>query len=284
MKLKNILVFISVLFVFTQCTKEASVKLPESDPKPVLVCFISPDDSLIKVNLTNSIPLYTGNTKTYPKIINNATISISNGNSSAVIPWINDSLGYRLSTKQFAIVSGTTYQLDITIPDGRKLSATTKVPSTSFPSLNSKRNKIQLDSNEFNVSYQVDYEFNWQDNPGEGNYYRIVYYTLIYDSNLYRDTVAEAMVDQFENDQGKDGSKMMFKASSFEIYQTGNPMPLSVSQPIYFIICNKDYFDYHRDLSINNDDNPFSEAKINYTNIVGGIGCFGAYGLVKKRI
>ena len=60
--------------IFYACEKEANVKIPETEPKPVLVCFISPEDSLISVSLTNSIPLYTGNANNYPYEIKNATI------------------------------------------------------------------------------------------------------------------------------------------------------------------------------------------------------------------
>jgi hypothetical protein len=68
--------------IIISCRKEANVKIPETEPKPVLVCFISPEDSVIRVKLTNSIPLYTDNSKKYPYEISNAEITISNGNNS----------------------------------------------------------------------------------------------------------------------------------------------------------------------------------------------------------
>jgi hypothetical protein len=42
------------------------------------------------------------------------------------------------------------------------------------------------------------------------------------------------------------------------------------------------YFKYHRSLQQRLDtENPFTEPSIIYTNIKGGLGCFGAYNLGK---
>jgi hypothetical protein len=51
----------------------------------------------------------------------------------------------------------------------------------------------------------------------------------------------------------------------------------------FLISGNEDYINYHKDLQRFQDLNPFSEPTINFSNIKGGIGCFGAYLIDRKR-
>jgi hypothetical protein len=277
------IVFLLIALIFYSCEKEANVKIPETEPKPVLVCFISPEDSLISVSLTNSIPLYTKNSVKYPYEINNATITISNGSKSVKIPWYKDSIGYQISTTLFPIYPGETYSLEVNIPDGRKLSAKTKVPANVFPQFNFTLTKNLIDSNEYSVNYNFIYELSWNDIPSEANYYRGIIYNLYSDSTLAPDTVAQPLNELFESDQGKDGGLIKINGQGNLFYVPGATPISSTNYIAYLMLCNKDYYDYHKDLFNNNDTNPFAESKINFSNIEGGIGCFSAYRMSKKR-
>ena len=270
--------------IIISCRKEANVKIPETDPKPVLVCFISPEDSLIRVKLTNSIPLYTDNSKKYPYEINDAEITISNGINSHKIPLFRDTIGYQLSTRVFPINAGVTYSLEVKIPDGRYLTAKTTVPKDNFPSFNFDIEKTLFDSSEFGVEYDLLYELSWNDIPSATNFYRGVIYNLYSDSILGIDTLATPFNELFESDEGKDGGIILIKGQSKLFYIPGSSTPINSSNYIaYLMLCNKEYFDYHKDLYTNNDVNPFAESKLNFSNIEGGIGCFSAYRLAKKR-
>lgn len=277
------MLFISTGIIIS-CRKEANVKIPETEPKPVLVCFISPEDSLIRVKLTNSIPLYTDNSKKYPYEINDAEITISNGINSHKIPLFRDTIGYQLSTRVFPINAGVTYTLEVKIPDGRYLTAKTTVPKDNFPSFNFEIEKTLFDSSEFGVEYDLLYELSWNDIPSATNFYRGVIYNLYSDSILGIDTLATPFNELFESDEGKDGGIILIKGQSKLFYIPGSSTPINSSNYIaYLMLCNKEYFDYHKDLYTNNDVNPFAESKLNFSNIEGGIGCFSAYRLAKKR-
>ena len=248
------------------------------------MCFISPEDSLIRVKLTNSIPLYTDNSKKYPYEINDAEITISNGINSHKIPLFRDTIGYQLSTRVFPINAGVTYTLEVKIPDGRYLTAKTTVPKDNFPSFNFEIEKTLFDSSEFGVEYDLLYELSWNDIPSATNFYRGVIYNLYSDSVLGIDTIATPFNELFESDEGKDGGIILIKGQSKLFYIPGSSTPINSSNYIaYLMLCNKEYFDYHKDLYTNNDVNPFAESKLNFSNIEGGIGCFSAYRLAKKR-
>ncbi len=273
------------LLTLVSCEREANVKLPETDPKPVLACFISPEDTLIRVHLTNSRPLYVKNKILYPLLINNAVITISNGASSVLIPWINDSLGYQLSTQYFNIEPGKTYILEAKIPDGRVVSAHCTVPNSAFPEYDFTVQKVITDSSEYGVQYELLFEYAIHDIAEEQNYYRLVNYYLHTDSFPILHTNASISHEEYISDKGKDGLTQKVKGNVYAFTPNPNNPGMQDSKFItYLMMCNDSYYHYHKDLYTNSGgNNPFSEAKINYSNIVGGIGCFGAYRMVRNK-
>lgn len=274
---------ISILIL--SCEKEATVKLPDTKPKPVLVCFISPEDPYIRVRLTNSIPLYNSAAGNYPYEIKDAEVVISNGSTSTTIPWYKDSVGYLISTNQFVVKPGETYEINVKIPDGRMLSATTQVPAEAFPMLDFSLEKKMLDSSEFGVNYEITYTLKWKDIVGVKNYYRGLIYNLYHDSLTTADTTLQLLNELFETDEGRDGKDLQLIGNGFLSFTQGGTPPMFGSNDYiaYLMSANKAYYLYHKDLYNDQGDSPFSEAKINYSNIEGGIGCFGAYRLAKKR-
>jgi len=282
--LQKILAAIVICLYFTACTKDATVKLPDTAPKPVLVCFVSPEDPFIRVKLTNSVPLYSSSTKNYPFDIKDAEVMISNGITSAQVPWYKDSVGYLLSTSLFSIKPGTSYTLQVKIPDGRVLSAVTTVPVEDFPAIDFSLIRQTVDSGDFGISFSFDYTMKWKDVAGSKNYYRGVIYNLYADSSLGADTTVQQSTEFFETDEGRDGGEIRLNGQGYLFYSPSSPIPAIGSNFIgYLMLGNRDYYLYHKDLFLDMGDNPFSEAKINFSNIAGGIGCFGAYRMAKKR-
>jgi hypothetical protein len=270
--------------ILLSCEKEANVDIPKTEPKPVLVCFLSPEDSFITVRLTNSIPLYTGVSNQYPLEIKNAELRLSDGSSSIIIPWYKDSVGYRVSTSLFPIISGKTYTLEVSIPDGRRLKATTTVPNKNFPEVVISVAREMTDSSEFGVFYDLTYELSWLDPSGEDDFYRTLLTNLVVDTFVSADTSSQLMLELIESDKDKDNSTFKVFGNSKLFYEPGTNNPLGDNVNLaYLILSNEEYYLYHKDLYESNDRNPFSEAKINFSNIEGGIGCFAAYRMKRKR-
>lgn len=58
--MKKILLFtllINSIYLFS-CEQDANVQLPDIEPKLVVTSFISPDDTVIEVNITKTLPLF----------------------------------------------------------------------------------------------------------------------------------------------------------------------------------------------------------------------------------
>jgi hypothetical protein len=287
--MKNILILFFIIVIsltFVSCERDATVELPDTEPKPVLVCFISPQDSMIRVTLTNSRPIYSSQKSNFPYIIKNAEVKISSNGTSATIPFISDSLGYQLATNFFALKEGEKYFLDVTIPDGRKLSASTQVPVKKPNEVKYKLTRTVNDSNEYFVDLKYNVEISWEDIIGEKNTYRTIIYSLNTTKNS-TDTSTFLISEEYKSDDLGDGLTIKTNTEIFAGYSTdsvsGN-VPVQVGTLIYLVNGNDDYIKYHKDLSRFQEMNPFSEPTINFSNIKGGIGCFGAYLMDKKRL
>jgi hypothetical protein len=286
--MKNIFIFLVIIvntLTFISCERDANVKLPDTAPKPVLVCFISPQDSVIRVTLTNSRPIYSTQKSNFPYIIKNAEVKISMNGTSATIPFISDSLGYQLATNFFAIKEGEKYTLEVNIPDGRKLSSETIVPSKKPEGVTYKITRTVNDSNLYFIDVKYDVDITWKDIVGEKNNYRTLIYSL--NSNKYSsDTTTILFSEAFTSDNIGDGLLLKASTQIYAGYSTDSisgEIPIYAGAIAYLISGNDDYINYHKDLQRFQDLNPFSEPTINFSNIKGGIGCFGAYLIDRKR-
>jgi len=82
----------------------------------------------------------------------------------------------------------------------------------------------------------------------------------------------------------------LYKGNIGYIDKNGKPQTLTtdpILKEIYFEILNMDenYYKFCKTIKANgNSDNPFVEPALIYTNIIGGLGCFGAFNAGSLRI
>lgn len=278
-----ILLFFTIgFFILTSCRKDAEVKLPESNPKPVVAGFISPQDSFITIRLTPSIPLFRKNQTSPETEIRDALVKISQDGNSVIIPYFKDSVGYQISSTQFQIMAGKSYSLEIKLSSGEVLMSNTMVPTATVSDFLLTAQKNRVDSSSFGIRHEILFNLKWQDPPELDNYYRILIYSLESNFTQANDTIAMVFADEFVADQAKDG-QILDKTISTSIFSDNLTLMSDKIYLVYLINCNKDYYNYHRDLARFDDLNPFTERKINFSNIEGGIGCFGAHYTILKK-
>lgn len=178
-------------------------RFPELKSKLVLTSFISPQDSLIKVRLSQSIPLFgefpanklmkvidnKGDTILIANydtenIVEDAQMILSNGVQSVTIPFDIRTREYIIPMTRFPIMAGETYTLTAKTKD-LFVEATTTVPFEQINVRNVKIDSVYEQSNiwepdslgHFKPStkkvkvYYV--EFDWKDKPEIANYYKI---------------------------------------------------------------------------------------------------------------
>ncbi len=260
---------------FSACIKDADVKLPAVESKLVINSFISPQDTIIRVAVSLSQPLYNNSNAGQFPYVSNATVLINDGVNSKTLIYNSVENYYSINVSQFPIVVGTIYYLTVSTPDGKNITATTSIPNTN--------STLTFSSHYVNDPNQQDSTYSittfWNDSPGTEDYYRISYYSEQFYGNNLTDTSYTNFYTNNFSDKGKNGSTL---SDIFEVYSsnlTGN------TGELYLIHATKEYYLFH--LKLANAAGfgfPFSEPVQMYSNINGGYGIFAGFNQYKLQV
>jgi hypothetical protein len=288
----------------TLVTDIPEARLSKTTSSLVVHSFISPQSPRINVVVSESIPLFS-NSDEKEGIIKNALVKISDETNEVILPFDAKSGLYSIDQNKFKIVASKSYSLYVS--DGtREVTAHCTVPGNT-PIIKS----YELDKVVSNPFWHQDtaltLKMSWHDIPADTNYYRVRAWAEI-EYSVPDPTTKEKRVrnefsfaweetsgrSEWQSDHGLDGS--LFSSPTGRVSMPSFPPVNSVDgdpKPFYakcrlivltMMVYNADvnYFKYHRSLQQRLDtENPFTEPSIIYTNIKGGLGCFGAYNLGK---
>lgn len=291
--------FLNIIFILSQSfllSCESLIKeidpsiLPETDSKLVVACFISPQDTVLAAKVTET-KLLIGTTGDVRDDITNATVSLSNGSKTIQLIY-NAKLGYyRALPANLPISVGKTYTITVSTPDGRKVNASTTVPK------NTTIKEVKIDSTQTTNNQQgvvvsrTEYTVKliWQDMIGETNYYRgmsvfeaFIQYPDNYTANKlppFPSTLTDLRTIDDKNTNGQLLSlSRAFEATSPAISIRDSRIKLVKQIKAGLFHTDIHYYNYHTSLRRQRENNnPFAEPVLLYTNINGGFGCFGAY-------
>jgi Domain of unknown function (DUF4249) len=276
----------AMVFTLTACqsmiTEVDSSMLPDTEPKLAVACFISPQDSLITAEVTESkTVLDTGSIRTiYP----DANITISDGTDKVTLAY-NATLGYYTNGKKnsFTIKAGKTYNLLVNAPELGKTWANTKQPrivtaTTTVPTaIAIKETKVDTSTaistrritNVREVT-QLNFKILWQDLAGQTDYYRGFAY-IDNKNNIDKIGVDFNSIDDFDSD-----GKLLSIQTSYQLRNNSFTLGKTVQMGLFH--ADQHYYNYHESLRKQRSNrNPFAEPVLMYSNIKGGYGCFGAY-------
>lgn len=286
-------------------------KLPKIESKLVVECYISPQSGEIKVMVTESQPLF-GPADYEPTFIKNASVIISGEAGQVTIPYKDSLNSYVVKTGQFKIEAGKRYSLMVS--DGKRtVNASCTVPLNVATLKNF--SIVPVTDSRYPGDSTVTVKMSWEDIRGETNYYSLRGYSEIERKNFLFDpnggggsvvnekykTVFNSNYENFlytdTNIDGVTFNSPVFNISLYKFninYVDKNGVKQTIpSNPtikeVYFEVLNMDenYYKFSKTVKDNNDnDNPFVEPALIYTNIEGGLGCFGAYnagGLLVKQ-
>ena len=277
-------------------------QLPHIESKLAVECYISPQSEQIIVRVTASQPLF-GPSTFEPVTIKNAAVTLSGETTSVQIPFIDSTGAYIIPASKFKVEAGKKYTL--LVDDGKRVVKASCV----VPAKKAVVKSYVIDTipgPRFSTDTVARVRLSWDDIKGETNYYTVRGFSITEqtypgyipetggsgpvrsDNKSRLDIDSEYLV----NDINLDG--ITFNAPIFYVYLPRNFMfqyvddsvklATAYSDPkfkeVYVEILNLDenYYKFHRSLKdIQNNDNPFVEPTLIYTNIEGGLGCFGAY-------
>ena len=271
-------------------------RLPNAEAQLVVHCYISPQDTLLVAAVTASRTAVGKQiTTTNSGAVQNATVTLSEGGRSITLSY-NTVLGiYQANAKQFPIMTGQTYQLNASTPDGKQVTATTTIPALVPIST------IEVDSVAAQYGSGKDYfaRFSWQDPAQVINYYHVAgdidyqSITRVYsNATTYKEILFNNIEPIYFNNGGSNSPYITDETyngramSSPKARLFGVRSNTSTNVNVYLLNVTEAYYRYHESVrqQQGNDENPFAEPTLIQGNIQGGFGCFGGYDRTMKTL
>lgn len=254
------------LLVLMGCEDVATnVKMPPAEKKIVVQCFISADDEIIKAMVTWSKPVLGTTVNAEPEVIMDAKVVIDGGGKKETMKWDAVLKLYQLDSSFFNIEAGKAYTLSVTLPNGKNVSASCAVPASKNTSLSlTRRDTVPKDFG----SLEITCTFNYMDHDGlHTNYYRLA------GQAIYSNPGDGPSVN---GDFKKDTE--LISSNTYKVMYSENSFNKPEKVKAWIINCDLNYFEYHKTLQgAQYNMGLFSEPSIVYSNVNGGLGCFGAY-------
>jgi hypothetical protein len=249
------------------CTKEAKVKLPNTKSLPVMYSYICPTDSVIRLKLLYSSPLYGDSQVDVLAPVSDGDVKISGAQGTAQLIYNSITQYYELKTNTYPIVPGQVYKMTITTINGDVATAETQVPITTVP--------IDTVTLETITAHDL-IKVSFTDEPGRLNYYRIAaLHSFAY--TFQADTIAdEAQITKLYSDINHDGENVSLDGRVNQSYDSTEYYSTEYYD-VFLYNCSESYYNFHKSLINYTGDNPFAEPTLVYSNVKGGFGCFGAY-------
>jgi hypothetical protein len=253
------------------CTKEAKVKLPDTKSLPVMYSYICPTDSVIRLKLFYSSPLYGADQVDVLAPVSDGDVRISSAQGTAQLIFNQHTLYYELQTNMYPIVPGQVYKMTITTINGNVATAETQVPITTVPI-----NTVTVETITENNSPQDLIKISFTDEPGRLNYYRIAaLHSFAY--TFQADTIAdEARITKLYSDKNHDGENLSLDGRVHQSYDSTEYYSTEYYD-VFLYNCSESYYNFHKSLINYTGDNPFAEPTLIYSNVKNGFGCFGGY-------
>lgn len=269
--MKSLLLIISFLFLFSSCEKEVKLNLAETKSLPVMYSYICPSDSVIRLKLMYSSPLYSSNEIDILASVPDGDVRISGAQGTAQLIFNRANGYYELPTTTYPVVPGQAYRMTVVTSKGDVAIAETQVPFTSVPI-----NKVSVQTipDAYQTSDRIEASFT--DEPGTVNYYRLAALRVyVYSSRT--DTLREdTRIDPLYSDMNHDGEEASLSERYYQYSGPGTQYS-SEAYDIFLYNCSQSYYNFYKSVSNYSGDNPFSEPSLIYSNVTGGLGCFGAY-------
>jgi hypothetical protein len=268
---------ILIAFVLAACEKEANIKLPDTQPKLSVSCFISDSTDIIKATVYWSKPVF-NNTDTLPEYPSNLTVTISGNGQTDTLLYNTEWSTYELSTDDFPLNAGVEYTLRVQAPNGETARAKTIIPaqkaiiadkSVSFTSSVDQYN---------NIIETYRYRITLNDISANEEFYRIMYYNDYFIPDVPDEfNVASNMGELFVSDNNLVDGKI-YTDNEVKFYGTSANISARYA---YVIHGSEEYYRFHKSLSNYGYDNPFAEPTIVFSNVENGLGVFAGFNQVR---
>ncbi len=281
-------------------------QLPGAASKLVVQSFIAPQDTLLRVWVSESAPYFTG-TDYVAGSLSNARVILSDGSRQVRLQYDTSNLHYTVKAQEFPILEGGTYFLTVTEGD-RTAEATTTVPRAAVPITS-----YQLDTMYTNIygpysrhDTALIIRYTWKDLPGAPDFYRTSASVMLQTTLFETDEQGELLEHRVSN-LSRFHWDNTFSRGEFQqdTHQDGQEMTTSRGKAVFHIVnsvltpngivyakannrverirlellrTDENYYRYHQSIERRADsDNPFAEPAPVFSNVTGGLGVFASF-------
>lgn len=278
--MKRFILYIQIFIVpaiLASCdTMVTNVKVPDVEPQLIVYSFLSPENQNIVVEVRRTMPIFKGS-REGNDTVTNATVRIIQGGNQQLIPYTSKGQ-YRLPQSSFPLVPGLTYRIEVSTPQGERVTGTTTIP-TSIVAIDS----VNLSTQRGPFGFDLDLlQIRWIDNPAEKNYYQLysAYTSASEDTFLNIPSFVSEIDNQVLSDDLSRNNVMSATVQTSLGLSAGDTTLVDV------VLAHTDeaYYRYHT-LRLNySGNNPFSEPTIMFNNVTGGVGVVASYRMYKRTI
>ncbi|MCF8219748.1 MAG: DUF4249 domain-containing protein [Bacteroidales bacterium] len=271
----NIIVLLVVTLMGLSCEKTVdNIDLPEAEEKMVVYSFISPGCDTVFAEVTRSEPYFGndiwGNSN---EIVSDAELLFIHDGTEKKLQYDPLEENYFITLNGLQITSGDTYQIKATAPGLDDTFSKCTIPSPA-------PQDITYEGADYYYEYgeRIRMYFSFSDIPDEENYYRL----LVSESDTTYDgyviwrkmTLSYDYFAYLLTDKNTSNGKITAEISQYMGYEESDH-----TLKITLLAIDKNYYEYYEKLNLVyiNDDNPFSEPVIPYSNIENGLGLFAGY-------
>lgn len=276
-------ILLLLLVLVSACRETYIREIDFATPSKLAVsCFIKPGDTLIQLNVIRSIPVYTTNNNNITALSDAQVIIEGNGQRHNLI--FQPAFGrYTATVSPTFIAEGKTYTLQVT-EQNETVTASTTVPiaytlqgqaqlsyilqSGSFGGgmdtvygCQANFNAAPLANSLYGISYQLIRQRNGVDFPG-------AFYANSPRTTTFLDFLKSNQASQQIFARLNEKVRINFRNSN-ELYYF----------KVHVLQCDYSFYEFNRTADLNNRSNGefFTEPVPVYSNIAGGLGCFGSY-------
>lgn len=291
---KSILSFVVALVLFTACQKVVDAdELLDTEEKVLITSYISPQDTVLRVNVTKALPAigtplsvrdFEGNLEKF--LIKDATVLLSDEEGNETNLTYSDSLNtYLANASTLNILTNRDYFLKVVV-DGQEFNASCTIPE-KVTEINE---RVTMREGDFG-GRDIDINLSFQDILGERNFYilgGLVTTTIKFEDEEEPQTFSFGLffdTDEFLQDNLLDGDTLSGSAVNY-IGRDANVLETKITLQVANV--EEALFQNLRTASTNvdADGNPFVEYAIAPNTILdeGAVGVFAGYNLTEKTI
>ena len=263
-----------LIFLFS-CEREVdNLPLPKSDPMLVVNAYLTPGANLVEVHVSKSVPYFGDQSDGSTEPIGDASVTISSGNLSYTLNYNDNFRSYLSQVNEITLTAGSTYQLSVIAPGGFSYNASTTIPSF-YPDVEIFTDSVIYEKDDSQYKrYQVITK--WNEAVNQKNYYRLSF------NNYYSRNNENGLQCDLYIDDASISENTVSRKCVREVFFYDDPFnPIGGSElsfdTVHLLSTDEAYYKYHESLNRYEGEDPFSQPVQVYSNIKGGLGCFGSY-------